>query len=271
MKCPPSRLLARSRSLNCEALEKRLLMTASVELTPAGVLNIQGDAEPNRIYVALSPSGERMRVQLDGRSEDFAATDVQAILIHSHRGNDVVRIDDAISVPAQIFGGEGNDRIVGGSGSNLIHGGAGNDSISGGRATDYIFGGDGNDSIRGGAGDDYLIGGGGNDRIDGGLGDDWLFGDATNELPDEAYEPTEYAALYADTNSGNDILLGGAGQDFIYGGQGNDLLRGGLGRDLLVGGPGQDIIDARDRAVDIVLTDGEDRLLLDRQDLIFVS
>lgn len=49
--------------------------------------------------------------------------------------------------------------------SYTIYGGAGNDAIIGGALGDLIFGGAGNDVIRGGGGADQLYGGAGNDRF----------------------------------------------------------------------------------------------------------
>ncbi|MBG0568171.1 calcium-binding protein [Actinoplanes aureus] len=58
-----------------------------------------------------------------------------------------------------IFGGSGNDRIVGNAGNGSFSGGEGNDVIYGGAGVDSINGGDGKDKIYGGADDDYLDGG----------------------------------------------------------------------------------------------------------------
>src|SRR6266567_3395394 len=62
-----------------------------------------------------------------------------------------------------IIGSEGDDRIQGGNGSNLIIGLAGNDIIHGGTGDSIIIGGPGNDKLYGGAGNDVLVGGAGAD------------------------------------------------------------------------------------------------------------
>lgn len=82
------------------------------------------------------------------------------------------------------------------------------------------------------------------------------------------------------TNSGNDVVDGGAGNDTIYTGDGNDVLIGGTGDDLLVGengddavygGAGDDYIDAGDGNDfidggagddDIASGDGNDTILI---------
>jgi len=111
-----------------------------------------------------------------------------------------------------VYGGYGNDVLVGGGSDNyFIAGAAGDDLIIGGRVDDVLSGEDGNDVIDGGLGDDLirghrgkdqLFGGYGNDVLDGGLGDDDLQG-----------------------GNGNDILIESSGNDHYDGGMGSDLLQ----------------------------------------------
>lgn len=286
------------RRLRAESLESRRVMAAAVGLSPEGVLTIEGDASNNRIWVRQSESGERLRVSIDGRSADFPTESIDSIRISAGAGRDTIRLSRNVDIRAAISGGIGNDRITAGSGPTLIHGGEGRDVIRGGRAADVIFGGEGNDRILGGGGDDYLIGGSGHDRLLGQSGDDWLFGDATNFLPDDVADPLAYAREFADTNRGNDLLVGGSGDDNVLGGQGNDRIRGGAGNDLLVGGAGNDrirgdrgddqlvggegkdklvggagadIIRARDGAVDVIFADASDELIVDEIDRVILT
>ena len=92
----------------------------------------------------------------------------------------------------EIYGGTGNDNIVGFFEGDTIDGGPGNDTVNG--AT-------GNDVIRGDAGNDGLAGSIGNDVVEGGAGNDTISGDA-----------------------GIDQLRGGPGSDSITGGDGNDVI-----------------------------------------------
>ncbi|HEX9549250.1 MAG TPA: hypothetical protein VF942_18055, partial [Acidimicrobiales bacterium] len=110
------------------------------------------------------------------------------------------------TLPLVIFGGFGNDTIVGGQAGDIIagdfarvqYGVAGDGTPTaqfgyGGRgdivsdqvvdprwvysfAPDLLVG--GNDTLNGNAGEDILVGGAGDDRLDGGTGDDLIFGDA---------------------------------------------------------------------------------------------
>ena len=79
------------------------------------------------------------------------------------------RIDGTSGVDV-IVGGAGNDRIRGLGGNDVICGGAGNDRIIGGPGADRLFGGFGDDDLAGSAGRDILTGGPGNDYLSLGAG-----------------------------------------------------------------------------------------------------
>lgn len=100
-----------------------------------------------------------------------------------------------------------------------VVGGSGNDVLVGASAANRLYGRLGNDELYGGGGADYLNGGGGDDYLDGEAGPDDLFGD-----------------------DGNDVLEGGAGADDLVGGEGNDELHDAGGTDLFNGGNGDDAI-----------------------------
>ena len=51
-----------------------------------------------------------------------------------------------------LYGGAGNDQLVGGSGTNLLKGEAGNDVIKGGSGENTLWGGAGKDTLTGGTG-----------------------------------------------------------------------------------------------------------------------
>lgn len=113
----------------------------------------------------------------------------------------------------ELYGGEGNDLIIGGDDDVIIQGDAGSDVINSGEGNDSLFGGADNDTIKGGAGTDTLHGDGGEDR---------LFGGADNDTLEGGSEDDELAG-----GSGDDTLDGGAGADKLFGGAGNDSLTGG--------------------------------------------
>ncbi|WP_149825490.1 calcium-binding protein [Streptomyces tailanensis] len=166
----------------------------------------------------------------DGNDTATIASSLSAYAsIYGGSGNDVLLGSNSVV----LYGENGNDRTDGGGGvwwvgafggrghdtmTNCVsqcRGGAGNDSLTGGPSSEdddsnALFGDSGNDVLRGKAGADLLRGGKGNDRIYGDQGDDRLYGEDGNDR------------LYG--NSGNDTLYGGRGKDFLSGGPGRNKL-----------------------------------------------
>jgi hypothetical protein len=95
------------------------------------------------------------------------------IVVFGNQGNDSIAIDYSITKPTALYGDDGIDSIVGGSGVDRIYGGNGNDSLAGGLGADVLLG---------GAGDDILYGGLGNDLLIGGTGTDWLYGQEDDDI-----------------------------------------------------------------------------------------
>lgn len=131
-----------------------------------------------------------------------------------------------------LFGGAGNDALIGEGGDDVLDGGAGDDFLYGdwanwqSQAYADPAAKTGNDTLYGGAGNDQLMGNGGDDALEGGSGNDKLYGD----------NPEDSSVV----SLGDDVLDGGAGDDYLYAGAGNDTLTGGSGDDYLGGGAGDD-------------------------------
>lgn len=137
-----------------------------------------------------------------------------------------------------IVGTNGDDRIRGTSGSDVIITGPGNDVVRGRRGHDRICTGDLDDRIFGGRGNDRILGGGGLEVIHGGPGHDRIFTHA-NRIPERGYHE------YAYGEKGNDVIVGGENPDRLSGGPGSDVVRGGgndddLTEEYLLGGRGDD-------------------------------
>ncbi|MCC2981048.1 calcium-binding protein [Sphingomonas sp. IC4-52] len=77
-----------------------------------------------------------------------------------------------------LFGGAGNDQLLGGAGDDELYGEQGNDFILGGAGDDILLGHAGRDEINGGDGDDLIAGGAGADILTGGAGYDFFVWDA---------------------------------------------------------------------------------------------
>ena len=136
-----------------------------------------------------------------------------------------------------IYGGTGDDYILGMRGDDYLFGGTGKDVISGHSGADTIFG---------GADDDYLTGEfngfsmgaePGNDFIDGGDGNDWIQGEEGNDI---LHGGIGNDSIYGDSANKDSLAL--AGNDFIDAGRGNDLVLGGGGNDTILGGDGEDTL-----------------------------
>jgi Ca2+-binding RTX toxin-like protein len=203
--------LSNSTKLGIECLERREFMAGNIHayISNQGVLDIVGSNGNDAIYVRQAHGV----ITVEGVGS-IAANRVRAIEVDAGAGNDTVVLlnpqlqsgVDYITKPSVIFGGSGNDTLVGGASFDLISGGSGNDQIFGTWGNDLLVGGDGNDEIYGGSGNDFLFGAN---------GDDHLFG-----------------------GSGNDYINGGNNWDTMSGGDGNDLLVGGPGWDQYHGNAG---------------------------------
>jgi 2',3'-cyclic-nucleotide 2'-phosphodiesterase/3'-nucleotidase/5'-nucleotidase len=128
-----------------------------------GVLVVSGDNLDNEIIVSQTGgNGSKgiISVERDGvLVGSFRARDVDKVLVRGLGGDDTIIVDHSASVPAWLFGGDGNDTLVGGKGDSLLVGGDGNDTLLGGNGWDVLIGGLGEDTILGQQGQDLLIGG----------------------------------------------------------------------------------------------------------------
>lgn len=135
--------------------------------------------------------------------------------LHNKRGNitSLQQYETKYGGTNQLYGGEGDDLLIGDKG---------NDYLSGGSGHDYIYGGDGNDILVAGSGTDYLYGGSGNDvlcnyedygYLNGGPGYDNynISRGSTNELKDDK---NGEGAVHLDG-----LTLNGASKDYYKGGK----------------------------------------------------
>ncbi len=81
------------------------------------------------------------------------------LLAFGQAGDDDIQVAGSINNAAWLYGGDGNDRLKGGAGNNVLLGGAGNDSLNGGKGRNLLIGGAGSDQLTAGPGDDIMIGG----------------------------------------------------------------------------------------------------------------
>lgn len=79
-------------------------------------------------------------------------------VVYGLGGDDTLYADDTYYFfdGNTLYGGPGDDRLVGGSGQDILNGGPGNDTITGGGSADAIVGGPGHDHIDAGGGGDTI-------------------------------------------------------------------------------------------------------------------
>ena len=108
-----SSLSATSSAFTFEALEPRLLLSADLSLSTAGLLNIQGDAGANTFIIEQTGESETvatLRVSLDGGpSQVFSG--VKGLSVDAAGGNDSIQLLSAIGIDATLDGGQGSDTL----------------------------------------------------------------------------------------------------------------------------------------------------------------
>ncbi len=234
-------------------------LVAGISLTAFDDVIVAGPIAPGVVGISISGWGGNDHLT------ESAGTDT----IYGGDGDDVIIGGtgyNAAVYPStdRLMGENGNDTIYvrddgalvsGGSGDDTVYGGAGADEISGDSGQDQLFGGGGNDGISGGDGDDRIEGGDGNDTILGGDGND----------------------LILEGQGGNDIISGGAGNDEIWvgssystpvftvtvdGNDGNDTINVQGVNGVVRGGAGTDVIRAGFGTLSINGGDGDDQLIV---------
>jgi hypothetical protein len=131
--------------------------------------------------IDVSPVAGGLQIT-NGSWATVATGDFASLVIHASKGNDVITIDPAITLPTSLWGGLGDDTIFGGSGDDHIYGQAG---------TDQLFGGAGNDTL-------VNIGDSRYDQATGGDGFDsfWSDGGTTERVIDASADELSAGAVH---------------------------------------------------------------------------
>lgn len=206
----------------------------------------------------FDPSGTTQGLNLTGTAGDDSLTgEALNDTIHGLDGADFI---DGGGGDDQLYGGDesvigAGDRILGGTGDDLLRGGAGSDTLDGGQGNDSLYGDSGDDRLDGGAGDDRLDGGDGRDVLSDSEGANILIGGAGDDQLTSGWSwQDQPAAGTLDGGAGNDRLYAGGTVKTVIGGDGNDEL----------------VFDARASAANTVVLEadmgaGNDRIRFDSQ------
>ena len=226
-----------------QQLEPRRLLSLSVSVD-AGVLIVQGDKRAN--VITVDQNATAVSVTLDDSTFSTPLRKVKSIRILGMEGNDVLTLTPNVTLPAGLFGGAGNDTLVGSDHPTTLSGDAGNDILRSGRGKDVVSGGAGTDTADYSARTEALI-----ITLDGRANDGSKAGTGIVAENDNLANDIEIVKGGAgdDRITGNSLantLIGGAGNDSLYGLAGNDMLAGGTGADSISGGDGDDVLIAGD-------------------------
>ncbi len=147
-----------------------------------GQLLVGGTSGHDKIQFSQQKKKKEQQVFVSiGKSKfgPFHAAEVSQLIAFGQEGNDKIIVPASVRKPSVLYGGDGNDMLIGGPERSFLAGGNGNDLLLGGKLHDILLGGEGNDMLGGGSGRDLLIGGLGGDKLLGGSHADVLIGGTT--------------------------------------------------------------------------------------------
>ena len=271
----------RGRVLAFEQLSARINLAVTASFS-AGILTVIGDELDNSIELSRDAAGT-IRVNagavpvLGGTP---TVTNTSLMQMFGLGGNDMLSLNETNGAlpQANIFGGAGDDTLIGGSAADMLFGQEGNDSLLGRGGADLLFGGADNDVLTGGVGDDQVFGEAGNDRMIWNPGDDTDLNEGGTDIDTvevnggngaedfavtangtrvrfDRINPAPFSLdigtsekLVLNANGGNDTFSASGNlspliQITVDGGAGDDTILGSNGADVLLGGDGNDFID----------------------------
>ena len=133
-----------------------------------------GDSAANQIGLSIGADPNILQVDVgeDGTTDfGFDRNTFTAIVVNGGGGDDDLRVNQSGGLLTDkaitLSGGDGNDTLIGGAGSEVFQGGAGNDFVDGNIGADVAFLGTGNDTFQWDPGDnsDIVEGQGGQDVL----------------------------------------------------------------------------------------------------------
>ncbi len=144
----------RTAPLSLEPLEDRCLLAVSGLLTAGGALIVNGEVNAvNHIALSLDATRGQIVLAEDGQVRGlFPVAAVKSIVVNANGLNNVVTVDQALTQPAQLNGGPGNNVLVAGGGTTNLVSGSGVNRLVGGNGFDTFFALLGDNTVEGGSG-----------------------------------------------------------------------------------------------------------------------
>lgn len=124
-----------------------LLIGAADAPSGAGVAN----------KVTVGPAAHGTQVTVDGATTVYPGV-IDRVVVYGQGGDDTLQVKGDLTLPVELFGGAGNDKLKGGGLDDVLAGGDGNDLVVAGGGRDLLIGGSGQDKLVGDSDDDILIG-----------------------------------------------------------------------------------------------------------------
>jgi Ca2+-binding RTX toxin-like protein len=134
------------------------VVSGDVTIDSEGIVRIGGTSADDTLVV--SSSSGLLNVSLNGLliSNSIPLSLISELRAWTYEGNDVIDAS-SLSLQTVLFGGSGDDALIGGSGTDVVFGGDGDDTITGSAGNDFLAGGADSDRIVGSAGHDVLVAG----------------------------------------------------------------------------------------------------------------
>ena len=212
------------------------------------VLVVLGTVGSDHIQISPASDPTQIEVRIDsaGVDQTFPLAEISRIQVYGQGGNDHIEIDSAVTLPAVIFAGNGNDHIQTGSGNSIVVGGSGNNHIEAGSGRNLLIAGTGNTHVEEHGGQAIEIAGttlfDANAEALTAIENEWASADPLTTRVAKIEQGvsqdgsnTKYH-LGADTvfaNGGHNHLEAGSGMDWFFANPATDLVNVVFGQDVL--------------------------------------
>ncbi len=250
---------------------------AGIDTLSAGAGGLDLLSESALGDLTLTPT--QMTSNGGGLTEVDTLSDLERAIVF---GGSTANILDASAAmfPVTLFGGNGNDLLIGGSQIDQLDGQGGNDTVTGNGAADSLMGGAGNDTLREIIDQDLtltnttLVASGNTkptvtDKLTA-----FEIAEISGGLSRNRIDLSGFAASLGTTINGggqSDTIFGSPGPDVIFTLTGNDSISGLGGADVVVSGNGNDTISGGDGADNLNGQNGNDLVLGDADNDVVVG